>query len=456
MARNESDVLKGLWQPFTQMKQYKAQEMRVIKEGRGFYVYDVNGREYLDATSSLWNVSLGHGVREIHEAMIRQLGQLEYSTLFRASNTAAVALAEQITSLLPEPLNYVFLTSNGSESVEVAIKMARQYFNQERITGRHKIVSLKRAYHGVSYGALSASGFEEDQVKFGPIVPGFHHIDPPYCYRCPLQKEYPSCQTACADELEELVQREGPDTIAAFLMEPVMGFGGVIVPPPGYMEKIAATCRKHGILLIFDEVTTGFGRTGRLFAFEHFGVQPDIVCFGKSISAGYAPLGGVAATSAIFERFYSDDPDWRFNDGSTNSGHPVCSAAGVAAIRYLLESDVLRTAAPLREKFLGDLKALVRYPFVGDVRGLGSMTAIELVDDKAGKEPLRKEVMQFVLRGLFANGVWVHSAGNLLYIMPALNFGQEHYDRVITVLDKVFRQTREMFRYEDAAVGVSA
>lgn len=447
MAKNRNDILKGLWQPFTQMKTYKKYEMQLIQKSNGHYVYDVNGKEFLDATSSLWNVILGHGIKEIHEAMMQQLATLEYSTLFRATNTAAVKLAEQITSLLPDPLNYAFLTSNGSESVEVAIKMARQYFNQDSITSKNKIISLKRAYHGVSYGALSASGFEEDQLKFGPMVPGFVKIEPPYCYRCPFKTTYPECALLCAEHLENVIKEENPDTIAAFIMEPVMGFGGVIVPPKEYMQKVSDICKKYGLLFILDEVTTGFGRTGRLFAFKHFNIQPDIICFGKAMSGGYAPLGATVATSTIYERFFSDNVDHRFNDGSTNSGHPVCCAAGIATINYMLKNDVLARAKQKREQFLKKLMELEKYNFVGDIRGIGSMVAIEFVENKESKQSLRGDAMTFILRGLFSSGVWVHSGGNMIYIMPAITFDDEHYTKVLTTLDKVFRLTQEMFKF---------
>jgi len=436
-------IFNGLWQPFTQMKNYIKQGKRMIDKADGVYVYDANGTKYLDATSSLWNVQLGHGNAYIHKAIIAQIEKLEYSTLFRATNKSAYDFADILTNLFPEPLNYVFFTSNGSESVETAIKMARQYYNQEQFTGKVKIISLKRAYHGVSYAAMSASGFDDDKEKFVPLPTGFIQIEPPYCYRCAFNKTYPQCGLACAENLEKIIEVEKPETIAAFLIEPVMGFGGVIIPPEGYLQRIKEITKKYGIILIFDEVTTGFGRTGKLFGYEHSNVLPDIICLGKGISTGYIPLGGVIASDFIYDKFYSDDPAMQFNHGSTNAGHPVACAAGKATVEYLLQNDVIKKAQPVMEYLCTRLNELKKYPIVGDVRGIGFMFCIELVDDRETKQSLNPDTMNFLLRAMFMSGVWVHYAGNMLYIMPPLIFEKEHADITMVALHKAIGLSQE-------------
>jgi len=444
MNGQKEKQFNGLWQPFTQMKTY-IRGKRIIERAEGHYVYDTRGKRYLDATSGIWNVPLGHSINEIKEAMINQLKRLEYSTLFRATNTAAYALAGKLSALLPDPLNYIFFTTNGSESVETALKMARQYQHQQGKKSKTKIISLQHAYHGVSFGALAASGIDEDKEKFKPLVPGFLQIPAPYCYRCPLEKKYPACDIACTTYLEECIQKEGDHTIAAFIMEPVCGFGGVIIPPREYLKRVESLCRKHDILFILDEVTTGFGRMGTLFGFQYYDVIPDIVTLGKGISGGYAPLGAVAAQDKIYEAFYTDEEDLRFNHGSTNSGHAVCCAAGSAFIDYLLLHNSIEKGKAISDFFNRELPGLNKYDIVGDIRSIGYMFAIELVEDKATKQSLNAYCLSLLMRGLYASDVWlqVYSGGNIIIISPSYNFTPEEAQLTFTRIEKIIKLVNE-------------
>ena len=435
---NVSTVLEDyhLWQPFTQMKTFLADHQIIIERGEGPYLFDVNGKEYLNLTSCLWNVPLGLGRREIIDAITEQLNTLAYSSLFRAGHTAAIELARLVAEICPGQLDRVFFTSNGSESIETAVKIARRYFWQEQ-PRKHKVLSLKSAYHGVSYGALSASGFDDMKEGFGPLLPGFRQIEPPYCYRCPFGRTYPDCGVKCARALEDAVLEEKPEQVALFLVEPVMGFGGVVVPPAEYFDIVTAICREYEVLLAVDEVTTGFGRTGKMFAIEHWQAQPDIMALGKAMSAGYFPLGATVLTNDIWQRFIGPDDSTRFEHGSTNSGHPGGCAAGRATIELFRREGYVEKAARRGEFFLERLRELTDLPIVGDVRGLGMIFAVEFVRDKQTKEPLEAGAMAKLVEACYVSGLWVHLSGNRIILLPPFILDED-------ALDEAYRRLRQV------------
>ncbi len=431
-----------LWNPFTVMDEFlPILEFGplVITRGEGPYVFNDRGVRYINGLSSFWNVAIGHGREELVEAAARQMRELAYATIFRQVHPRAIELAAKLVGITGGTYGHVYLGCNGSEATETAIKMARQYHRQSPNTedhGRYKIISLRNSYHGVSYGALSTSGLEIDAAKFGPLVPGFVQIEPPYCYRCPCgEAGYPQCGLKCAEGLEKAIQSEGAETVAAFILEPIMGAYGIIAPPPEFYRRVGEICRRHGVLFIADEVATGFGRTGKLFASLDWEPQPDILCLGKSMSSGYQPLSATLATDAIFQRFNGKGN--RFENGSTSSGHPVCAAVGLANIDIIIGERLPENAARIGDYLKSRLNALKdRRELIGDIRGRGLMIGIELVQDRITKTPLRDEDILNIYLDVATLGLLVYYRRNVLGLLPPLTIDEAMADQIVAILEE--------------------
>jgi len=432
------DVAYHLWNPYTPMDIYMAlfgYGFTVITRGEGHYIINSQGKKLINGNSSLWNFALGFGREEIINAAERQMRELAFNSCWGQSHPRAIELAARLVEITGGHYQHVYLGSNGSEAVETAIKMARQYHRQSRLKSdrsRYKIISLSKSYHGYSYGAVSAAADEKIEQKFGPLVPGFIKIGPPYCYRCPFGKTgYPECGLACAQALEETILREGPETVAAFLFEPIMGEAGVIIPPEEYYRVVAQICRKYGVLMIADEVTTGFGRTGKLFVSQDWELRPDILCLGKIISGGYLPLSATLATRSIYQRFLGKDR--YFKHGSTHSGHPVCAAVGLAVIdiieREKLVENSARVGAYLKT---GLLKIAENNPLVGEVRGRGMMAAVEVVKNRETRQSFSVEEMRYFLFDLVNRGLLI-SLDNYR-MLPPLNFDESIVDEMLSII----------------------
>jgi len=434
-----------LWNPFTVMDEFLpflGFGPIVIARGEGPYVFNERGKRYINGMSSLWNVAVGHGREELVEVAAQQMRELAFASCFRQVHPKAIELAAKLVEITSGQYAHVYLGTNGSEAIETALKMARQYHRQSpdpHDRGRYKIISLHHSYHGVSYGALSTSGLETDGAKFGPLIPGFMQIDPPYCYRCPYGKPgYPECGLACALALEEQIQAEGPETIAAFILEPVMGAYGIIDPPPEYYRRVGEICRRHGLLFIADEVTTGFGRTGKLFASEDWDPRPDILCLGKAISSGYLPLAATLATAAIYERFQGRGN--QFEHGSTASGHPVCAAVGLRNIDIIIEERLPENAARVGTYLKACLQAqMERHEVIGDVRGRGLMLGIELVKDGATKRAFTQTETYDKVVEIAVLGLVTYFSRNVLGLFPPLIIDEEIADRIADILDQALK-----------------
>ncbi|HDH06421.1 MAG TPA: aspartate aminotransferase family protein [Nitrospirae bacterium] len=431
-----------LWNPFTVMDEFLpflGFGPLVITRGQGPYVFNDRGKRYINGLSSLWNVAVGHGREEIVEAAAKQMRELAYASCFRQTHPKAIELAAKLVQITSGHFGHVYLASNGSEAVETALKMTRQYHRQSPNTGdhgRYKIISLRGSYHGVSHGALSTSGQERDAAKFGPLVPGFLRIEPPYCYRCPYGKDgYPECGLECALALEKTIQSEGAESVAAFIMEPVMGVMGIIDPPEEFYRCVGEICRRHGLIFIVDEVTTGFGRTGKLFVSEDWNPGPDILCLGKAISSGYLPLAATLATGAVYQRFNGRGN--QFDHGSTASGHPVCAAVGLENIDIITRENMPENAAIVGAYLKSSLKAVMNSRrLIGDIRGKGLMIGIELVKDREKKTPLtEKETFNIVL-DIATLGLVVYYSNNVLGLLPPLIIKKDIADRIVEILDK--------------------
>lgn len=415
-----------LWNPFTEMDEmlkYMGFGPIVIARGSGPYVFNEKGKKYINGFSSLWNVAIGHGREELADVAAQQIRDLAYASCFRQVHPRAIELAAKLVEITGGHYQHAYLGTNGSEAIETALKMARQYHRQSKDPadhGKYKVISLENSYHGVSYGAISTSGLKSDSDKFGPLIPGYIQIPPPYCYRCPFNKgAYPECGLACAKALEEKILEEGPETVAAFIMEPVMGAYGVVAPPEEYYAMVGRICKKYGILFIADEVTTGFGRTGKLFATEDWDPRPDILCLGKAISSGYLPLAATLATAEIYERFKGKGRE--FDHGSTASGHPVCAAVGLKNIEIILQEDVVENARIMGEKLMTELNSVKeKNDRIGDIRGRGLMIGIELVKSKKNKEPLDENTLWNTILDFASLGLLVYYKRNIIGLLPPL------------------------------------
>src|SRR6266540_493749 len=418
------------------------QSPKIWVAGQGALVRDATGQEYIDGLSGLWNVNVGHGRRELAEAALHQMTTLAYSSAYAGStNLPAIALAERLSELAYPAINSFFFTCGGAEASESSFKTARFYWKAVGQPGKIKIISRMRGYHGTTMAAMSATGMPAYWAMFEPRVPGFVHIDSPYPYRFVNGTPEISDGVAAANLLEEAILREGPETVAAFIAEPVQGAGGVIVPQPDYFARIRAICDKHQVLLISDEVITGFGRTGRWFGLEHYGIEPDIMQFAKGITSGYVPLGGIGVSDTIRDAINGVPPERRWMHAYTYSGHPTCCAVALANIEILEREGLIERAAMLGRRLLDGLRTLAALPGVGDLRGLGMMAAIELVADKATKQPCApaanvgpRAAAEMLQRGLFTRVV-----GDAICLAPPLVASEDQVDRIIEIVGAAIR-----------------
>src|SRR5262249_15635187 len=354
-------------------------------EGRNEMLIDADGKQYIDGLSSLWNVNAGHGRKELADAAAEQMAKLAFTSAYAgASNIPSTRLAEKIVKLAYSNSSAVYFTTAGAESNESAFKIARYHWKLRGKPNKVKVFSRIHGYHGVTMAAMSATGMASYHKMFGPLVPNFLQVPAPYAYRWPGNED-PGI--GAADAVEQAILREGADTVAAVIAEPVMGAGGVIVPPPTYFPRLREICDRHGVLLIADEVITGFGRTGKWFALGHWGGEPDLMSFAKGIPSRYLPFGGVLISKPIHEAIEEAPMDEKFMHAATYSGHPVCCAVGLANVDIIERDGLVERARVQGDRFRTGLSTLASLPAVGEVRGIGMLAAIELVEDKGSKKP---------------------------------------------------------------------
>lgn len=420
-------------------------EPTVAVSGEGSWFTDENGNRYLDGVSGLWCLNLGHGRQEIVDAAAEQMKALSYFPL-TMNHQPAVRLAGKISELLGADYQ-VFFSNSGSEANETAFKIIRQYHNQSGNPGKYKIISRYRGYHGATLGALSATAQANRRVKYDPGVPGFLHVHPPYSYRSLFDGTPEETDLKAADLLESTIQHEGEESVAAFIMEPFISGGGVIVPSIKYIQRVQEICKKYNVLLVMDEVVSGYGRTGEMFGFQHAeGVQPDIVTMAKGLTSGYLPLGATAVKSEIYEVFKKQGKDNHFRHVSTYGGHPAACAVALANIDIIERENIVGRVKALGESKLGRLHQLSDHQYVGEVRQAGFLVGIEMVADKETKEPLDDEKMGSILaeckkRGLIIgrNGDTVPGLNNVIIIAPPLTSTEEDLDFVVETVESVIR-----------------
>ncbi|MCO5996950.1 aspartate aminotransferase family protein [Actinoallomurus rhizosphaericola] len=439
---NLQDAAKRhLWMHFTRMSSYKDADVPVIVRGEGAYVYDDKGRRYLDGLSGLFVSQLGHGRRELADAAAAQAGELAYFPLWSYAHPGAIELAERLAALAPGDLNRVFFTTSGSEAVESAWKLARNYFKLIGQHGRYKVLSRDIAYHGTSMGALSITGLAPIKHPFEPLVPGSVRVPNTNFYRAP---EYGDSAERfgqwAADEIERAILREGPESVAAVFLEPVQNAGGCFPPPPGYFERVRKICDKYGVLMVSDEVICAFGRLGHYFGAERYGYQPDIITFAKGVTSGYSPLGGMMVSDRLVEPF-ADGPA-TFLHGITFAGHPVSTAVALANLDLFEKEKVLDHVRENEAAFRATLEKLTDLPIVGEVRGAGYFYGIELVKDKDTRETFSGEESEWLLRGFLSSALFdaglvcrADDRGDpVIQLAPPLICGQEHFDEIERIL----------------------
>ena len=413
------------------------QEGHVWVSGEGALLVDADGRQYLDGLSGLWNVAVGHGRKELAQAAKQQMEDLAYCSAYAgSSNPRAIELAEKLSALAYPSITRFFFTSGGGEASETSFKLARSYWKIRGYPTKTKVISREWGYHGLTLAAMSATGISSYWPLFEPRVPGFLQIPSPYPYRYEAPAGV-SPGVAAADELEQAILREGPETIAMFLAEPIQGSGGVIVPPDDYFPRIREICDQYNVLLVADEVITGFGRTGKWFALEHWGVEPDVVQFAKAITSGYFPLGGVGVTEGIAEVLDHSKSPWMH--AYTYSAHPVGCAVALSNLHILEQEGLVAQAAEKGAYLLAGLRAaLADQPHVGDIRGKGLICAVEFVKDKSTKAEFEPEEQvgaklntEAQRRGLFSR-----LRGDVFNLAPPFVTTHEQLDRIVQILSE--------------------
>jgi adenosylmethionine-8-amino-7-oxononanoate aminotransferase len=426
-----------------QMKEF-AKRPLVMDRADGVRYWDVNGKEYLDALSGIYVANVGHNNRRVIEAVKEQYDRLTFSPPMHGTNAIAIQLANLLAEIAPGDLNTVKFECGGSEVTEAAIKMARQYHQLTGNPRKFKIISRYMSWHGSTFGSLSASGLKSRRSVNEPLAGGFIHVFPPTCYRCPFGKEYPSCDITCCSLIGDAIDLEGPETVAAVMVEPIGHTGGIIDPPPEYLPMLRQICDRHNVLLIFDEIITGMGRTGRMFAAETFDVVPDMICIGKGLSGGYAPLSALICRDHIARAFWGDAPsNPGFVEGHTYEGNPISCAAGIAALRELLERDLCSNARAMGGRLRAGLERLRdRYGIIGDVRGKGLFLGIEFVRRPETKErfPADTPIGQFIGRRALDNGLLTRFDPHWMAFGPPLVITDLDIDQILKILDRSIKE----------------
>ncbi|WP_261133683.1 aspartate aminotransferase family protein [Bacillus sp. Marseille-Q3570] len=421
-----------------------------VAYGKGIYLYDTEGNRYLDGASGAVTANIGHGVVEIIEAMKEQAEKISFVYRSQFTNRPAEELADKLSQMAPGNLDYTFFVNSGSEATETALKIAVQYWQEKGRKEKDRVISRWTSYHGITLGALSMSGHVMRRNRFASLLADYPVVSPPYCYQCPFYETFPTCGMKCANELEIAIQRIGPDKVAAFIFEPIIGAaGGAIVPPEPYFDRIKEICDHYEVLLIADEVMTGFGRTGKNFAMEHWGVVPDIMALGKGLSGGYTPIGATMASKQIIKTIESGSRV--IMSGHTLSGNPQSAAVALAVLDYIERHQITEHVAELEPYVEKELLQLShRYPVIGDVRGKGMMWGLEFISNPDTKEcfPIHTFVTERVIKKCFEKGLIVYpavggingTAGDAIIVAPPLTISKEELKFLLSTLEEAIAE----------------
>ncbi len=455
MNRNNHNITDGrqkqladmdrryVWHPFTQHSLWNRFDPLIIEAGEGDYLIDIHGNRYIDGHSSLWCNLHGHRHPEIDQAIINQLNKIAHTTQLGLASPPAIELAERLVNIAPRPLSKVFYSDDGSTSVEVACKQAFAYWQHRGQTNRRKFIALGEAYHGDTVGSVSLGGIDLFHKAYKPLLFETEFAPTPYCYRCPLQKSPDTCGLACAERVGQLLE-ENPGQIAAVIIEPlVQCAGGIITAPPGHLKKIRSLCDQHDTLLIADEVATGLGRTGRMFACDHEDVTPDFLCISKGLTGGYMPLAATLTHDEIYNAFFGAiDAGRTFYHGHTYTGNPLGCAAAHASLDILEKDRVLDNLPPKIEILAQYLGRLARNQYVGDVRQWGMIAGVELVRDKQTRQayPYGDQVGAQVCAHATQYGVIVRPLADVIVIMPPLSIVPDNLHHLMTTIERCINE----------------
>lgn len=421
----------------------------IISHGDGIYLYDTNGKRYIDGSSGAITASIGHGVKEIIEEIENQAHKISFVYRSQFTSEPAEKLAQKLSDLAKGGEYWSFFVNSGSEATETAMKIAIQHWQEKGIKGKNKILSRWMSYHGITIGALSMSGHTGRRARFVQLLEDYPTIQPPYCFRCPFNATYPDCNHMCATELEQAINRIGAEHIAAFIAEPIIGAaGGAIVPPPGYYQVIKKICEKHNILFIADEVMTGMGRTGKMFALEHWDTHADIIALGKGMSAGYTPIAATLVSEKVMDPIQKGSK--LIMSGHTYSANPQSTAVALAVVNYIETHNLVEKSAKNGKYLITKLQELQKmHPIIGDVRGKGLMCGIEFVSDMITKFPFNKEIdlTSLVVSQGQNNGLLLYPAaagiegvgGDAILIAPPLTITTEQIDELIELFDQTLK-----------------
>jgi adenosylmethionine-8-amino-7-oxononanoate aminotransferase len=448
-ASLQESARRHLWMHFSRMGTYSDDhEIPIITRGEGCYVYDEHGNRYLDGLAGLFCVNAGHGRTELGEAAARQVEELDFYTLWSYAHPRAIELAARIAGLAPGDLNRVFFTSGGSEAVESALKLARNFHRMRGNGQKHKVIAREIAYHGTTLGALSATGITDLRSQFEPLTPGGCHVPNTNVYRWP-EDRHPLWAAAA---IEERIEFEGPETVAAVILEPVQNAGGCFVPPDGYFQRVREICDRHDVLMISDEVICAMGRLGHFFGCDRFEYVPDIVTMAKALTSAYAPMGAVVASDRVAEPFMQGDAS--FAHGFTFAGHPVVAAIAMANFDVFEREDLPGQVRAKEAEFRQMLDSLRDLPIVGDVRGAGYFQAVELVKDKDTKESFNDQESEELLRGflsaeLYRRGLICRADDRgdpVVQLAPPLIADSEQFEEIHDVLREVLGEAGRRMR----------
>ena len=442
--RLQAEDRRYLWHPFTQQRDWVKTAPLVIDRGDGVYLEDTDGRRYLDGTSSIWVNLHGHRKGALDRALAAQLKRIAHSTLLGLSNVPAIELAKRLVGLAPRGLTRVFYSDNGSTAVEIALKMAFQYWRLKgnAALSKTKFLHLGQAYHGDTLGAVGVGGVPIFHERFKPLLRPSFEAHAPYCYRCPLGLTFPRCKLACADSVEEILDRHHGE-IAALIVEPMLlAAGGMITMPPGYLTRLRTLCTRYRVLMIADEVATGFGRTGRMFACEHEGVKPDLMAVSKGLTGGYLPLAATLATEKIYRAFLGRYDEFKtFFHGHSYTGNPLGCAVALANLDIFEKERTLDRLQPKIAVLTRLLKPLRGHPHIGDIRQIGLVVGIELVKSRATKAPYppAERVGMRVADEARTLGLLIRPLGNIIVLMPPLSTTMRELRQMVEIITKAIK-----------------
>ena len=442
--------------PYTHLRKHESEGPLVITGGKGVYVQDEAGKSYIEGLAGLWCTSLGFGEERLVEAAAAQMRKLPYYHVFaHKSHDAGIDLAERLLAMMPVKMSKVFFNNSGSEANDTAVKMVWYYNNA---LGRHrkkKIIARIKGYHGVTVAAASLTGLPNNHLDFDLPIANIRHADCPHFYRYGKTGESEEAfATRMAESLEAQIQREGPDTVAAFIAEPIMGAGGVIVPPKTYFAKIQAVLKKYDVLMIADEVICGFGRTGKMFGTETFGIKPDIMTMAKALSSAYLPISATIISEALYQAFLSQsDKIGTFAHGYTYSGHPVCAAVALETLKIYEERNILEHVRKVAPRFQDGLRRFESHPLVGEVRGIGLMGAVELVQDKASKQSFdpKAGIGAHLAQRAQEHGLIIRAMGDNIGVCPPLIISDSEIDELLARFDRALDDTLAFVKESKAA-----